>query len=291
MSDLNPIIVTTDGSDRSLRVLPHAGYLATQLGCGLELVQVLEIEDVAGEPAESKEASLERARARIEADLEANLKHFGVDGKPRLIVAPADKGPAKTLLEVASGAQVLAMQTRGAGLISRLLHGNVALDVLRQVDLPVMLGGPDLLPPPVTRDTYRIVATTDLSPDSEQALQALAPILEPTNIKVTLLYVHYHAPAGLDNEAERAKHEGELNRIRTLLPASLDVDAVLREIPIGAGVDTAIMEVANDAGAHAIAMSTHGASARHHVLMGSVALSIIGRSRLPVIVVRARDRK
>jgi nucleotide-binding universal stress UspA family protein len=35
-------------------------------------------------------------------------------------------------------------------------------------------------------------------------------------------------------------------------------------------------------------MSTHGASARHHVLMGSVAMSVLGRSHHPVIVVRAK---
>jgi nucleotide-binding universal stress UspA family protein len=61
----------------------------------------------------------------------------------------------------------------------------------------------------------------------------------------------------------------------------------LREIPIGGGIDTAIMEVAAEVGAHAIAMATHGTSARHNVLMGSVAMSILGRSRLPLIVARA----
>ena len=63
----------------------------------------------------------------------------------------------------------------------------------------------------------------------------------------------------------------------------------VREIPVGGGVDTAIMEVADEARCDAIAMSTHGASARHHVLMGSVAMSVLGRSHLPLIVVRATD--
>ena len=288
MADAKPIIVATDGSDRSLRILLHADRISGHLGQGIELVRVVEQEDVDREPGETEEAAVERTRARLEAGLLANLKHFGIEGKVRVVVAPEGKEPADVLLELASGGQLLAMHSRGRGGIARLLQGSVALNVLRRVDRPVLLGGPDLLPPPVKRDVYHVVMTSDLSPDSEAALRALGPLMEPANVKVTLLNVHFHAPAGLDNEAERAKKVSELNRVRSLLPSSLEVEPVVREIPIGAGIDTAIMEVANQAGAHAIAISTHGHSARHHVLMGSVAMSILGRSRLPLLVVRAQ---
>ena len=288
MPDTNPVIVATDGSDHSLRVLPHAASLAAHLGAGIELVHVIEQADIYQEPGESETAAIERARSRLERELTDDLQRFGLDGAVRVIVAPDKENPDRTLLGIASRGLMLAMHSRGRGGIARLLHGSVALGVLRDIDRPVLLGGPDLLPPAAS-DSYRVLATTDLSPDSEQALRVLAPILAPTGIKVTLLYVHFRAPAGVDNEAERARHEAELAGKRLLLAASTEVDTMVREIPIGAGVDTAIMEVAGNVGAQAIAMSTHGHSARHHVLMGSVALSIVGRSRLPVIVVRAKD--
>jgi|SRR5690606_3337554 len=290
MPDRLPIIVATDGSDRALRILPHADCIATPLGAPLQLVQVLEQDDVAPEPGESLEEATQRTVARMEADMAADLRHFGVDGTPRVLVAPDGEEPATTLLRASSEGLMLAMHSRGRGSLARLLYGSVAMSVLRRAERPVLLGGPELLPPPVRRETYRIVLTSDLSPDSEQAVRALAPLLEPTDIKVTLLYVHFRAPAGIDNEAVRSAREAELKQVRTLLPASLDVDTVVREIPIGAGVDTAIMEEAVQVQANAIAMSTHGHSARHHLLMGSVAMSIVGRSRLPVIVVRARDQ-
>jgi nucleotide-binding universal stress UspA family protein len=284
---MNPIIVTTDGSDHSLRVLPHADRLARALRAELEVVRVVEPSEIAAEPGEDSDAAAERTCARLREEAAEAMRRSGIDGTASCIVGGEEKGVGDTLLEHTAAASVVAMHSRGRSGLGRLLHGSVALDVLKAIDQPVLLGGPELLAPP-TGDGYRLMITTDLSPDSEQCLRALAPLLEATDVEVTLLFVHFHAPQGIDNEAERAKNEAALTAKRALLPASTSVDVRVREIPIGGGVDTAIMEVADEAGCHAIAMSTHGASARHHVLMGSVAMSVLGRSHLPVLVVRAK---
>jgi nucleotide-binding universal stress UspA family protein len=67
----------------------------------------------------------------------------------------------------------------------------------------------------------------------------------------------------------------------------MSVETLVREIPLGAGVDTTIIETAQELGAHAIAMSTHGHSAGRHVVMGSVAMLLLGRSPLPLLLARA----
>jgi nucleotide-binding universal stress UspA family protein len=288
MPENNPVIVATDGSDHSLRVVPHADCLAVILGAGIELLRVIESDDVSPEPGEDESAASERTRARLEAEMRADLQRFGLKGDVRVIISSEKKDPASTLLSASSSALLLAMHSRGRGGIARILHGSVALGVLRAMSQPVMLGGPELLPPPPSTDTYQLLATTDFSPDAEQALRAIAPLLEQGKFHVTLLYVHFHAPYGIDNEAEIARHEATLQKTRELLPASAEVEVMVRDIPIGGGIDTAIMEVAHEVGAQAIAMATHGHSARHNLLMGSVALSILGRSRLPLIVSRAR---
>ncbi len=287
MPDNKTITVATDGSDHSLRVLPHAAVLASNLGAGVELLRVIEQVDIASEPGETPSSATERARADIEAAAQAALTRFGVQGTVRVVVAPAGEHPAQTLLNQGSDALVLAMHSHGRGGIGRLLHGSVALGVLQAVRIPVMLGGKELLAPPADGETYRLLATTDLSPDADHALRTIAPLLEQGKFQVTLLYVHLHAPGGVDNDAERAKCEAELAQKRNLLPASVPVETRLREIPIGAGIDTAILEVADEINAQSILMATHGHSARRHLLMGSVAMSILGRSRLPLIVTRA----
>jgi nucleotide-binding universal stress UspA family protein len=103
---------------------------------------------------------------------------------------------------------------------------------------------------------------------------------------VTLFYVHEHAPGGQDNEAELRACETTMQQQRDLLPASLDVHLAMRDIPRGAGVDTAILEKARDLDADAIAMSTHGQGARRHAILGSTAMSMLGRSPIPLIVAR-----
>jgi nucleotide-binding universal stress UspA family protein len=223
----------------------------------------------------------------MEGQMEADLKRFGITGEVRVIVSTEDEPPAQSLLNVGVDGLLLAMHSRGRGGIVRLLQGSVALGVLRQVNQPVLLGGPELLPPPHIEGPYRLLVTTDLSPDADNCLRVIAPLLEKGNFDVTLLYVHLHAPGGVDNTAERARHETTLLQKCEYLPSSVQVKTRLREIPIGGGIDTAIMEVAAEVGAHAIAMATHGTSARHNVLMGSVAMAILGRSRLPLIVARA----
>jgi nucleotide-binding universal stress UspA family protein len=246
MPENKTVIVATDGSDHSLRVVPHAECLAVNLGAGLELLRVIESDDVSLEPGEDEAAAIGRTRARLESDMQADLQRFGVKGDVRVMISSHGEDPAKTLLSASSGALLLAMHSRGRGSIARILHGSVALGVLRAVSQPVMLGGPELLPPAPSTDTYQLLATTDFSPDAEQALRAIAPLLEQGRFHVTLLYVHFHAPYGIDNEAERARHEATLRKTRELLPASVDVDVVVREIPIGGGIDTAIMEVAHE---------------------------------------------
>jgi nucleotide-binding universal stress UspA family protein len=280
------VIVSTDGSDHSLRVVPHAALLAENLGAGLEFVRVVEKNEVSTEQNEDAAAAAERTRSRIEGEVRADLQQFGVTGDVHAVIADKDETPAQALMRRAADGLVLAMHSRGRGSLARILQGSVAMAVLKEISQPVMLGGPELLPPAPVSDTYPLLVTTDLSPDADQVLRAISPLLEMGKFQVTLLYVHFHAPGGVDNEAERAQRQAELEQKRTLLPASVPVEPVLREIPIGAGVDTAIMEVAQTAGARAIAMSTHGTSARHNLLMGSVAMSILGRSRLPLIVAR-----
>lgn len=288
MPENNTVIVATDGSDHSLRVLQHAEALAKNLGAGIEFVRVVELHDLDG-GGEDKTAAIEQAKARIEAEMEANLQRFGTTATARVIVAPEGEDPASTLLGIAARGAILAMHSRGRGGIARVLHGSVAMGVLKQATQPVMIGGPELLPPPAVDDAYRILVTTDLSPAADYALRGVGPLLEQGNFDVTLLYVHLHAPQGVDNEAEKSQRLAELNEKRSLLPASVPVNVVVREIPVGGGIDTAIMEVAQDVGAQAIAMATHGHSAKHQVLMGSVSLSVLGRSPLPLIVARSQD--
>jgi nucleotide-binding universal stress UspA family protein len=271
---MGAVLVTTDGSAHSHRVLPHAALLAGALGTPLTLLQVL---DKAGEDFE-----------RAVAEATSTLTRLGLDGEVVVEARESREGAAEAILRVAAGrgASVLALDSRGHGSLRHALQGSVALDVLKTATLPLLVSGPNLELAAQAARPYRIVATSDGSPASAAALRGLAS-LAGEGFELTLLRVHEDEPAGIGNEDAVQACRDELEAARRLLPPSLPVETVVQEIRRGAGVDTAIIEKAREVGAHAIAISTHGHSARRHVVMGSVALTLLGRSPLPLLLTRA----
>jgi nucleotide-binding universal stress UspA family protein len=278
-----PVLITTDGSAHSQRMIPHAARLADALETRLVLLHVLTPSDF----DDSLPAGRTAARTRAQEELRCVLDRLGLNGEPVIELARDDHEVRDLILDRSKTAGSLAMDSRGHGSISHLLHGSVALDILSRTTTPLLLGGPSLTGPAQGQYAYRILATTDGSPAAEDVLRAMAPLLTPDRFHVTLLHVHEHAPGGEDNARELAQREAEVTKQRSLLPESVRVEVVVREIPRGAGVDTAILETANQQKADAIAMSTHGHSARRHLLMGSVALAMLSRATIPLLLARA----
>jgi nucleotide-binding universal stress UspA family protein len=268
------VLATTDGSAHSHRVLPHAALLAEALGCRVALLEVVEDGEDAGE---------------IESALQGTLSRLGIDGAVVAEKPGEDEEVAAAILRVArqQDAAVLALDSRGHGALRHVLHGSVMHDLLRDTDRLLLVSGPNVDPPAPEAMPYRILITNDGSPASEAVLRALAPLLTAGRLEATLLRVHEHEPGGHDDVAAMAACERELAQARQLLPASLAVTTLVREIPRGAGVDTAIIEKALEVNAQAIAMSTHGMSARNHVMMGSVATTMLGRSPVPLLLARS----
>jgi nucleotide-binding universal stress UspA family protein len=273
MNENKPVIVTTDGSAHSHRVIPHAALLSTALDAPLLVLQVQDASQLDG--------------VRAESDATSTLDRLGIAGDVLIEESQPGEKTADTILRVVRqrGAVALAIDSRGHGALRHALHGSVALDVLKAAELPLLVSGPSLDLPDSEASTYRVVATSDGSRASEALLNGLGAW--DAAIEVLLLRVHEHEPGGQDDEAAMRTCQDELEAVRRLLPASMSVQTAVREIPRGGGIDTAIVEEAAKFNAHAIAMSTHGHSARRHVVMGSVALTLLGRSPLPLLLVRA----
>ena len=275
MNSKKPVLVTTDGSPRSHRVLPHAALLASALEAPLVLVQVLDGSETDGEAAQ---------KAAVDT-----LTHLHIEGDVRVEAREGRETTTSAILRVADelNAAVLALDSRGHGALRHALHGSVAADLLQNASIPVLVSGPNLELAAHEAVPYRIVATSDGSKASEALLHQLTALGVSEGCNVTLLRVHEHEPGKLDDDAAVQIHRDELEAARKLMPDSLEVDVVLREIPRGGGIDTAIIEKAREVGAQAIAMSTQGHSARRHVVIGSVALTLLGRSPLPLLLARA----
>lgn len=279
------ILVTTDGSPRSLTAVPHAAALARATGSTLTLVRVLDqLMDLGDHLAVKLDDAVARATADWEARLAAALQSAGVEGDAVVVKKEPREDTWRTIIRAADdqGATLIAMDSRGAGAVRHALMGSVSMGILGHTSLPVMITGPSIQPMASQANGYHIVATSDGSPASLAVLRALRPLAESANVNVTLLRLCW---PGASHSSEDCA--AQLRSFRAELPDSARVTEVVREMTLTDGAAPAIVAVAGELGASAIAIATHGHSAAYHLFGGSTALGVVSQSPVPVILARS----
>lgn len=286
------IVVTTDGSERSLAALPHAARLANALDGELVLARILDpLADCHNVVMPTLSEAVAALRAHWMDELAAVLARHGAAGRGIVPVRARGEEIRDSILRVAAEerADILAMSTRGSGTLRHVLLGSVALGVLGASTTPVLVTGDHIVSPP-TSEEYRILVTSDGSPDSARAVEAAIDLVRAGRMPVTLVRVCEPAVADRGDTAEVLAAADELKAIQQRFPDPSAVETVVRTIVMLGGVDTAIVDTAREVNASAIAISTHGHSARHHIVAGSVAMGILRQSHLPVLLVQSGPR-
>ena len=279
------VLVTTDGSERSLHALPHAAAFARATGSQITLLRVLDpLLDVGNQFALHVDEAVEKVSAAWQAELTSTLAGAGISGDALVARKVHGEDTWDTIIRVAGslGASLIAMDTRGAGAVRHAILGSVAMGLVGHAELPIMVTGPSIQPP-AADSSYRIVATTDGSPASLAVVRALGPILETGAVDVTLLRLCWPGTASHST----ADCAAQLRAFRQGLPDSLRVMEDVREMALVNGAAPAIITVAQELGASAIAMATHGHSAAYHLFGGSTALGVVTQSPLPVVLTRS----
>jgi nucleotide-binding universal stress UspA family protein len=282
------ILVTTDGSDRSLCVLPHAARFASAFDAELVLMRVLDPRtDASAEVAPNLEEATARVRERWSTELRQVLSARGIAGETHVAERKWGEDIPSAIHRAADdlGATLLAMDSRGTGAIRHALLGSVTMGVISRADLPVMtLGG--CPPAPGYTGAYHLLLTSDGSADARSVIPGLGEILSPGKTRVTLLQVVVMKALEPEAEAE-ARGMAELRPLLERIPAGVEASLMVRVIPPGAGIDTTIAGAASDVRADAIASATHGHSARRHLVAGSTALGVVRLAEVPVILVKS----
>ncbi len=139
-----------------------------------------------------------------------------------------------------------------------------------------------------------LLVATDFSPHSEAALATAEELGERLGARMHLLHVVHppaevlspyeiHLPVGLAEEMQEAAR-------RKLAPRAekLRARGLATEIHVASGVASErIPEFAEELGADLVVLGTRGLSGLKHVLLGSVAESVLRRSPCPVLTVRS----
>jgi nucleotide-binding universal stress UspA family protein len=138
----------------------------------------------------------------------------------------------------------------------------------------------------------RILAPTDFTHRSEAALDYAVQLARLMQGQLTLLHVlpdpsafDYTMNGPAQEEWDQAREEAEKNLADAVAHAKrsfLEVDSKFRS---GPDLRTEILRTAQEISADLLVLSTHGYTGWKHMLFGSDAENILGRSSCPVLVV------
>jgi nucleotide-binding universal stress UspA family protein len=150
----------------------------------------------------------------------------------------------------------------------------------------------------------KIVAATDFSEDSNNALTYAQELAQKFSSEIVLLHVDQPlAPVMMTPELGPAMDVGAMGRIaeeqRILAQKELDkvadrLRATGLKVKVLLKVGSPFLEIIHTAqteNADLIVLGTHGRTGLAHVLMGSVAERVVQKAHCPVLTVRHPDRK
>lgn len=286
------IVIGVDGSERALPALIFAAREATLRDAALDVVCVWHVPvtlyphmvTLDPEPFEAAAGEV-LGRAAVDAHSAAP----GIALRTHLVRGDA----AVQLTELAEGADLLVVGSRGRGGFAGLLLGSVSRRCLHLGTSPVAVvpvAWPTTEPGSGTR---RIVVGVDGSESSAAAMQWAydEAVLRSASIEVVhaFEYPHMVSPVGsivtLDPIEMRRSSEALLEMMTSrLLLADTDAPHVGRKAMVGPAAG-ALVEIAQ--GADLLVVGARGMGALKRIVLGSVSQQCAHHTPCPIVVVRA----
>ncbi len=296
---LDSIMVPLDGSRLAESVLPVAGLLAGCLRAGLVLLHIVEENPphtVHGEPHLTSATSAEEYLAGVARRL---VETSGLSVTTHVHGTQEHDVALSIGLHVAElGADMVAMCTHGRTGLRRVISGSIAQQVLRRVQVPVLLVRPDT-PTPARLRT--IMVPLDGSSGAEQAVPVARHIAGRCGASLHLVRVvptvatltgdaaaaarlaPISTAAALD--AEEGQAGGYMGTLAGRLAAEPGHTPTRTEVRRGDVVQN-LAEAAAQCQADLIVIATHGRAGLDALWTGSVAAGLMGRVGQPLLLVR-----
>ena len=295
---LHTILVPLDGSILSERALPYAERLARDSGAELLLMRAAATHT--WWPADAPAQQI-RAVSDAEHYLEQVSGRLTPGTQVRTAVFYGDPADAIVEKHTLWHADLVVMSTHGRTGPGRALMGSVADQVLRRIDMPVLL---------IPRQCHhgwpygrglRVMVGLDGSPESGRVLETvrdLMPALGGLSGRVYLVRVVERpalpvlegpiSPEVFDAAMQTAAAQTAEAR-RSLEKAAASTpwpEACTLLTPVGAPART-MVSLARDHYADVIALATHGRGGLSRLVFGSVASAVVHESTVPLLIVRA----
>lgn len=258
-------IVPVDGSAESWRVVDAAVELARRCAGRIEMIEVV------FDPSETSSAEQRLATGLDERAI--------VDVDVTRTVELSTDGVAETIREVVASRPLatVVMASRGLGRSAALL-GSVAEDLLRQLDGPIVIVGPQADVPDFSGP---IVVTVDGSDTSEAAIPIAAAWSLELGVTAHVVQV---VPKGVEKTDRGGVAEYLVSiaqRFSTLSGRSAEANVLH-----GRDIEVAVAEHASSVGASMIVVSTHGRSGTQRFVLGSTSSGVVRCAPCPVLAIR-----
>jgi len=287
---LHTILVPLDGSSMSEQALLPASRLAQTSKAKLILVRASWSPDrPEHDPMTAQMEAVRGARAYLEG-VATSLRHEGLEVETCVPFALAATGVLREIDLCHADLVIMASHRRPAP--DHQIYGSVARAVLAQSRAPVLvmrvneLGQPDAK----LTDRPRLLVPLDGSALSEAVLPSAIEFARTLDWSMTLLRVLPERPALAWGPG------GALGEEASAISYLVGVAAPLRKtgmriatiVQRGSPAD-AILDVSHQHDTCVIAMTTHGQTGLREMLFGSVAMTVLSRSELPLLLVRIED--
>ena len=291
------ILAPTDFSPLAGQACPLAAQLANRLEAGLVVFHAIPLLAMTGEiqamKRRTRESVLDDTRESLRAWMEAAVpeewrRFLAIE------VQLAVGDPAQQIAAAADGADLIVMGTHGRSGLAHLVMGSVTAAVLRTARVPVLALRAGQADRPLTA-VKRILWATDLSATSEGAWRYALLLADMLAAEVFLLHVVSAAQVvvgpGLPVPSPGEWLDAEIAaRDRDLASRQGEVEArglaARRKVTVGAPAATILAEAEVEQ-ADLIVTGTHGRRGLPHVLLGSVAETVIRKAPCPVLAVQA----
>ncbi len=294
MTLIKSVLCATDFSACADRAVTHALALAGAWKAGLTVMTVLEFYPGMDPDYTVNKMYLDHLRAEAARQLEAVQTRAKTAGQA--VMARIEVGiPSQAVQMVAetTGADLLVVGTHGRTGLDHILIGSTAERVVRMAPCPVLAvkvekGGASAAS---TASIKRIVVPIDLSRCSLDALEYAVQFAKPLGASLTILHAMEPVAYGLDFSLSHAKewrHQREyLEKRLTVLSACVNSHGVQAEYALKPGLPAdSIASYVTQQGYDLMIMGTHGRRGISHVLVGSIAGTMLRHAPCPVLTVR-----
>jgi nucleotide-binding universal stress UspA family protein len=301
------ILVPVDGSRLAEQAIPVALAIAERAHSNLRLVLVHQIHQprVLMEPAHiyiRTEAALQQSERDYLTSLVSRVR----ERMGRAVSCAILKGRAGvTLAEYIKEASpdLVVMTTHGYGGVRRAWLGSVADQLIRSLDVPILLIRADHSKPAATSvDFTKILVPLDGSPLAEAVLEPAAALARLWDAEISLMQIVQPVflatdpmlplPSSYDEQLTAKERDAAGEYVQAVAERLRDEGVKASGVAVlGDGVADELLCIVRPGRIGLVAMATHGRGGLRRFVLGSVADKLARAMEVPLLVVRPAGKR